>query len=292
MLDESGVIVDDGVIARLAAELYYFTTTTGGSVSVFRELLRLNALWGLDCVLVNVTGHRAAVNFTGPASRDVLRALTDVDLGDAAFPYLAVRCGDVAGVPARLMRVGFVGELGYEIHVPAGCGPTLWRALYEAGRPQGLRAFGVEAQRVLRLEKGHFIVGQDTDGLTDPLEANAMWAVAMQKPFFVGQRSLKILAARGPRQKLVGVELAETARLPKECHLIIDQGQIAGRVTSIARSRALNKSIGLAMLSPELAQVGRDIQIRIEDGAMVGGRVAATNFYDPENRRQKPGAAA
>jgi len=292
MLDESGVIVDDGVIARLAAELYYFTTTTGGSATVFRELLRLNALWGLNCALVNVTGHRAAVNFTGPASRDVLRALTDVDLGDAAFPYLAVRCGDVAGVPARLMRVGFVGELGYEIHVSAGFGPTLWRALYEAGRPRGLRAFGVEAQRVLRLEKGHFIVGQDTDGLTDPFEANAMWAVAMQKPFFVGQRSLKILAARGPRQKLVGVELAETARLPKECHLIIDQGQIAGRITSIARSRALNKSIGLAMLSPELAQVGRDIQIRIEDGGMVGGRVAAAIFYDPENRRQKPGAAA
>jgi sarcosine oxidase subunit alpha len=142
------------------------------------------------------------------------------------------------------------------------------------------------------LEKGHFIVGQDTDGLTDPNEASAMWAVAMKKPFFVGQRSLRILQARGPRQKLVGIELAATAPLPKECHLIIDKGAIAGRVTSVTHSRALNKSIGLAMLSPDLAEVGRDIQIRIDNGDLVVARVAAAPFYDPKNLRQKSGAGA
>jgi sarcosine oxidase subunit alpha len=292
MLDEAGVIIDDGVIARLGEELFYFTTTTGGSATVFRELLRLNALWGLDCALVNVTGHRAAFNFAGPLSREILGALTDINLEDGEFPYLAVRSGHVAGVAARLMRVGFVGELGYEIHVAAGCGPDVWQALLAAGVPRGLRPFGVEAQRVLRLEKGHFIVGQDTDGLTDPHEANAMWAVAMKKPFFVGQRSLRILQARGPRQKLVGIELGETARLPKECHLIIDKGAIAGRVTSVTYSRALNKSIGLAMLSPDLAQVGRDIHIRIDNGDMLAARVAAAPFYDPKNLRQKPGMGA
>jgi sarcosine oxidase subunit alpha len=292
MLDESGVIIDDGVIARLGEELYYFTTTTGGSATVFRELLRLNALWGLDCTLVNVTGHRAAFNFAGPLSRGILQQLTDIDLRDEAFPYLAVRSGQVAGAAARLMRVGFVGELGYEIHVAAGRGPEVWEALHSAGLPRGLRPFGVEAQRVLRLEKGHFIVGQDTDGLTDPLEASAMWAVAMKKPFFVGQRSLRILQARGPRQKLVGIELAITAPLPKECHLIIDKGAIAGRVTSVTHSRALNKSIGLAMLSPDLAQVGRDIHIRIDNGDMLAARVAAAPFYDPKNLRQKTGTGA
>jgi sarcosine oxidase subunit alpha len=287
MLDESGVIIDDGVIARLGEEFFYFTTTTGGSATVFRELLRLNALWGLDCTLVNVTGHRAAFNFAGPSSRGILQQLTDIDLRDEAFPYLAVRSGQVAGAPARLMRVGFVGELGFEIHVAAGRGPEVWETLHSAGLPLGLRPFGVEAQRVLRLEKGHFIVGQDTDGLTDPLEASAMWAVAMKKPFFVGQRSLRILQARGPRQKLVGIELAETAPLPKECHLIIDKGAIAGRVTSVTHSRALNKSIGLAMLSPDLAQVGRDIHIRTDNGDMLAARVAAPPFYDPKNVRQK-----
>jgi sarcosine oxidase, subunit alpha len=292
MLDESGVIIDDGVIARLDRELFYFTTTTGGSATVFRELLRLNALWGLDCALVNVTGHRAAFNFAGPSSREILQRLTDIELRDEAFPYLAVRSGQVAGVAARLMRVGFVGELGYEIHVAAGNGLEVWQALYAAGAPWDLRPFGVEAQRVLRLEKGHLIVGQDTDGLTDPHEANAQWAVAMKKPFFVGQRSLRILQARGPRQKLMGIELAATSPLPKECHLIIHQGAIAGRVTSVTRSRALNKGIGLAMLSPDLAQVGRDIQIRLDSGELLPARVAAAPFYDPKNLRQKTGIPA
>ena len=292
MLDESGVIVDDGVIARLGEEVFYFTTTTGGSATVFRELLRLNALWGLNCSLVNVTGHRAAFNFAGPSSRELLQALTDIDLRDEAFPYLAVRSGVVAGAAARLMRVGFVGELGYEVHVAAGRGPSMWQALIEAGASRGLRPFGVEAQRVLRLEKGHFIVGQDTDGLTDPHEANALWAVAMKKPFFIGQRSLRILQARGPRQKLVGIEVLEPGRLPKECHLIIHEGEIAGRVTSVTHSQTLNKSIGLAMLSPELAEVGRDLRIRVDNGELLAARVAAAPFYDPKNLRQKVGAGA
>ncbi len=290
MLDESGVIVDDGVIARLTAELFYFTTTTGGSATVFRELLRLNALWGLDCALVNVTGHRAAFNFAGPLSRDILQSLTDLDLQDAAFPYLGVREGLIAGVRARLLRVGFVGELGYEIHVPAGAAAAVWQALHDAGLPRGLRPFGVEAQRVLRLEKGHFIVGQDTDGLTDPFEANARWAVSMQKPFFIGQRSLKILQARGPRQKLVGIEILDPTRLPRECQLVIDGDRIAGRITSVVRSRTLNRSIGLAMVAPQLADAGGDIRIRADHGEMLAARIAATPFYDPQNLRQRAGA--
>jgi sarcosine oxidase subunit alpha len=291
MLDESGVIVDDGVIARLAPELYYFTTTTSGSATVFRELLRLNALWGMDCALVNVTGHRAAFNFAGPLSRDLLQPLVDADLGDAAFPYLGVRSARLAGIAARLLRVGFVGELGYEIHVAAGDAAYVWRALTAAGAPRGMRPFGVEAQRVLRLEKGHFIVGQDTDGLTDPFEANAAWAVNMQKPFFVGQRSLRILRVRGPRQLLVGFELSDPERLPKECHLVIEQGAIAGRVTSVAHSRTLKRSIGLAMLAPDLARGGGEIEIRGELGALLKARIVPTPFYDPGHARQRAAPA-
>ncbi|MGA2777331.1 MAG: 2Fe-2S iron-sulfur cluster-binding protein [Steroidobacteraceae bacterium] len=291
MLDEAGVIIDDGVIARLSEESFYFTTTTSGSATVFRELLRMNALWGLDCALVNVTGHRAAFNFAGPASRDLLQALTDTDLAEAAFPFLGVREAPIAGYLARLMRVGFVGELGYEIHVSAGAAAGVWRALVAAGRDHGLRPFGVEAQRLLRLEKGHLIVSQDTDGLTDPIQANAMWAVSMQKPFFVGQRSLKILQSRAPRQLLVGVEIDASAPLPKECHLVIDQGNIAGRITSIARSATLGKSIGLALLSPELAKPGCQLSIRVDGGAIAHARVVPTPFYDPKNLRQKAAGA-
>jgi sarcosine oxidase, subunit alpha len=292
MLDESGVIIDDGVIARISPDMFYFTTTTGGSATVFRELQRWNALWGLDCALVNVTGHRAAFNFAGPSSRELLQPLTDADLSEAALPFLGVRTGRVAGMPARLLRVGFVGELGYEIHVAASDAVQLWRSLHAAGLPRGARPFGVEAQRVLRLEKAHFIVGQDTDGLTDPFEASASWAVHMQKPFFVGQRSLRILKARGPRQTLVGIELLDPARLPKECHLVIEQGAIAGRITSVAHSRALNKAIGLAMLSPALARLGGEIDIRGDGGEILKARIVATPFYDPKNARQRPVVAA
>ena len=287
MLDDSGVVVDDGVIARLAPEMYYFTTTTGGSATVFRELLRLNALWGLDCALVNVTGHRVAINFAGPLSRELLQPLTDLDVSEAALPYLGARAGRVAGVPARLLRVGFVGELGYEIHVAAGDAVALWRALCAAALPRGCRCFGVEAQRVLRLEKGHLIIGQDTDGLTDPFEASASWAVSMGKPYFVGQRSLKILQARGPRQVLTGIEILDATRLPKECHLVIDKGAIAGRVTSVVYSNTLGKAIGLAMLAPEVAGGGGDIEIRGEQGEMLTARIVPTPFYDPKNARQR-----
>jgi sarcosine oxidase subunit alpha len=292
MLDESGVIIDDGVIARISSDMFYFTTTTGGSATVFRELQRWNALWGLDCALVNVTGHRAAFNFAGPLSRELLQPLTDADLGCAGFPFLGVRAGRVAGVPARLLRVGFVGELGYEIHVPASDAAHVWRSLHAAGLPRDLRPFGVEAQRVLRLEKAHFIVGQDTDGLTDPFEANASWAVNMQKPFFVGQRSLRVLKTRGSRQTLVGIELLDPTRMPKECHLVIEQGGIAGRITSVAHSRTLKKAIGLALLSPALARSGGEIDIRGEQGEILKARIVATPFYDPKNARQRPVAAA
>jgi sarcosine oxidase subunit alpha len=287
MVDESGVVIDDGVVARLAPESFYFTTTTGGSATVFRELLRLNALWGLDCALVNVTGHRAGFNFAGPRSRDALQALCDIDLGEAAFPYLAVREAQVAGAAARLMRVGFVGELGYEIHVAAGDAPTVWRALLAAGVAHGIRPFGVEAQRVLRLEKGHLIVGQDTDGLTDPFEANAGWAVSLKKPFFVGQRSLQILKIRGPRQVLVGIEITDPVRIPRECHLVIQDGAIAGRVTSIVRSATLGKAIGLAMVLPALAPAGTRLSIRGDGGELLAASVVPTPFYDPRGERQK-----
>ena len=287
MLDEAGVIIDDGVIARLSAELYYFTTTTSGSATVFRELLRLNALWGLDCQLVNVTGHRAAFNFAGPASRVILQTLTDIDLSEAAFPFLANRIGQIDTVEARFLRIGFVGELGYEIHVPAGAAVSVWNALCEAGATHGLRVFGVEAQRLLRLEKGHLIVGQDTDGLTDPFEANAQWAVNMRKPFFVGQRSLRILQQRGPRQVLVGLEFTGCAQIAKESHLLIEDGDIAGRITSIARSATLNKVIALALVTPQRAAASSDVQVRIDGGELLTARIVPTPFYDPKNQRQR-----
>ncbi len=289
MCDESGVIIDDGVVGRLAEDHFYFTTTTSGAATIYRELSRLNTMWKLDCGIVNHTGAFAAVNLAGPKSREVLATLTDADLSTGAFPYLALREAKVARIPARLMRVGFVGEWGYEIHVPANQGVALWDALMAAGKQFGIRPFGVEAQRLLRLEKGHIIISQDTDGLTSPLEVNLEWALKMDKPFFVGQRSLKIIAAKQRKQQLVGFELLAnfSGTAPLECHLVIHEGEISGRVTSISYSPTVGRYIGMAFVVPELAAQGTQIAIRITDGSEVSATVVRTPFYDPENLKQK-----
>ncbi len=289
MCDESGVAIDDGVVGRLAEDHFYFTTTTSGAAAIYRELSRLNTIWRLDCGIVNQTGAFAAVNLAGPKSRDVLAGLTDADLSASAFPYLALREARVAGIPARLMRVGFVGEWGYEIHVPANLGAALWDALMHAGKAHGIRPFGVEAQRLLRLEKGHVIIGQDTDGLTTPFDIGLDWALKMDKPFFVGQRSLRAIAKRPRTQQLVCFELDPNFAgiAPQECHLVIHHGEVAGRVTSIGFSEALGRHVGLAFVTPELAAVGSSLAIRLSDGSQVMATVARAPFYDPDNLKQK-----
>ena len=156
----------------------------------------------------------------------------------------------------------------------------VWDALLQSGERFGIRAFGVEAQRLLRLEKGHAIIGQDTDNLTNPFEAKLGWAVRMGKPFFVGQRSLRILEKRGARQTLAGFELPADHAPVLEANLLIQDGEIAGRVTSIAHSPTLGRSIGLAMVAPHLAAPGSEIRIRSSDGRMVPARVVRTPFVE------------
>jgi sarcosine oxidase subunit alpha len=144
----------------------------------------------------------------------------------------------------------------------------------------------------LRLEKGHIIISQDTDGLTTPLEVGLQWALKMDKAFFIGQRSLKVIAEKVQKQQLIGFELDQnfTGQAPMECHLIIDQGEISGRVTSIAWSPTLERYIGMAFIRPDLAQNGNKIAIRLSDKSIVQAMVVKTPFYDPENLQQKESA--
>jgi len=287
--DETGAIIDDGVACRIDEATFYVTATTTGVDALYRAMLRWLAMWRLDVTVTNVTGAYAAVNVAGPRARDVLAAFgTDVDLAPEAFPYLGYREGMLAGaIPARLLRVGFVGELGYEIHVPAEFGEALWTGLAEAGAEAGIVPFGVEAQRVLRLEKGHLIVGQDTDGLTIPQHAGMDWAVAAKKPFFVGKRAIEAIVARGLSRRLVGFTLPAGGPCPEENHLVIEGGAIAGRVTSVARSDAVGAIIGLAYVPPERATSGCTLTVRLGDGTLVEGTVVDTPFYDASGERQK-----
>ena len=289
MCDDTGAIVDDGVACRFGDEHFYVTATTGGVDGVYQKMLWWNAQWRLDIDITNVTAALAGVNIAGPRSRDVLRRLCDdVDLSADAFPYMGIREGTVAGIPARLLRVGFVGELGYEIHVPASQGEALWDALLDAGAPEGIRPFGVETQRLLRLEKGHIIIGQDTDGLTHPHEAHMSWAIARKKPFFVGGRAIDIQMKRPLTRQLVGFVLPDPwAPVPEECHLTVRDGAITGRVTSAAYSPALDRIVGLAYVAPDQAENGTRFDIKIAGGALIQGDVVPLPFYDPDNTRQE-----
>lgn len=294
MCDESGVIIDDGVIGRLADDRFYVTTTTTASGSVYREMQRWALIWKLKVVLANLTGPVAAMNLAGPAAPATLAALCDLDLSEAGFPYLGLREATVLDVPARVLRTGFVGEVGYEIHVPARSAPRIWDAILDAGAAHGIMPFGVEAQRVLRLEKGHVIVSQDTDGLTTPFEAGMEWAVRHDKPFFIGGRSLQIVARKPLKRRLVGFTLPRRYEdpLPRECHLVIERGEIVGRVTSIADSATLGQPIGLAYVAPHQSEPGSEFQIRVEGGKMVTAKVVELPFYDRNNARQRVAASA
>jgi sarcosine oxidase subunit alpha len=289
---EEGIFFDDGVGACLGPQRYYLTASTGNAEAVFQLLQMWRTIWRLDATVVNHTSAFAAMNLAGPRAREVLRPLTTLDLSPEAFPYLALREAEVAGVPCRLLRLGFVGELGYEIHCPSAFGWHVWSALIDTGKEFGLRPFGVEAQRILRLEKGHLIVGQDTDALSNPLEAGLAGLVRWDKPQFLGREPLLKLKEM-PRGRLVGFTLPEERRDPvgfrvqaMEGCQVVDKGKPVGRVTSVRYSPTLSKYIGLAWVPTAKGNEGERFFVRF-DGGDVPAVVTAIPFYDAEGKRLK-----
>ena len=276
---DGGRIMDDGTVARLAEGLFYVTTTSTGADTVCEWFEWWNAVWGYDAEIVNLTGALAAVNLAGPQAREALATLTAADVSNDALAYLDARELSVAGVPCLALRIGFVGELGYELHCPASTAEHLWDALLAVGAAP----FGLEAQRVLRLEKAHVIIGQDTDSESNLLSAGMSWILKLDKDDFVGRFGAELVQERGPRERLVGFTLPASV-LPPEGSQVVAAGRPAGRVTSARESRLLGRTVGLAWVSPELAEEGAEIAIRV-GGADARARVTLTPFYDPAGER-------
>ena len=291
MCDDEGVVLDDGVCARMGDQEWYLSTTSAGASSVYEWIQWwLQSGWGEGVHVVDLTEAAAALNLSGPRARDVLQKLSDGDLGTRAFPHMAARRADVGGAPCTLLRLGFTGELSYEIHCPSSTAHHLWVALMEAGAEFGIAPFGVEAQRILRLEKAHLIVGQDTDAVSDPLAAGMDWAVKLGKPDFLGKRELARVAAAGPRQRLVGFVMARPEAVPEEGLQIVapaagGEPEIIGWVTSSRYSPTLKQAIGLCWLPSEVAaETGNTFTIHL-NGKLENATVHHGPFYDPAGER-------
>jgi len=292
MCSEDGIVMDDGVTGRLADQRYLMTTTSSGAAAVWEWLERWLQLerpqW--DVRVTPVTSAYTSINVAGPLSRElVARVVDDVDLSADAFPYMQVRTGTVAGAgECVLLRIGFTGELSYELHVPAGFGLHVWETLLARGADLGARPFGVEAQRILRLEKGHLIVGQDTDGLTRAASAGLAGLVKLDKADMAGRPELAWAAGRTDLPMLVPILTDDPGVVPAEAAQIIEPGTntIRGRITSSRMSPTLRRSVCLGQVDAPLAHSGCALTIRLPDGRRVGARVHDQHaFVDPEGVR-------
>jgi sarcosine oxidase subunit alpha len=285
LVGENGFIMDDGTVTRLGEDHYFVSTTTGNVDAIEDWFNWWLAGTGMEVFVTNVTSSYAAINVAGPRARETLVKLTDVDLSTDALGYMRSTRGMVAGVPCIFLRIGFVGETGWELHFPSEYAEHMWNVLMEAGAEFDIAPFGLEAQRVLRLEKGHIIVSQDTDAATDPLDAGMRWAVRFDKPDFIGRGGLVANRERPPKEKEKLVGFVMHGRfVPEDGQPIVENGIPIGRVTSSRLSPTLEKGFGLAWVPERLASEGAEIFIRSgqTDSPAV---VTLKPVYDPEGLR-------
>jgi sarcosine oxidase subunit alpha len=294
LLREDGFVYDDGVVARLAADRFHVTTTTGGAprVLALMEDYRQTEWPQLKVWLTSTTEQWAVIAVQGPNARKVLEPLIEgIDITAKAFPHMSVARGKIFNLPMLLFRVSFSGELGFEINVPSEHGLEVWEALYAAGAAFGITPYGTEAMHVLRAEKGYIIVGQETDGTATPDDAGLSWAIGKNKTDFVGLRSLQRPAMRrADRKQLVGLK-------PKDGRSVLDEGaqvceqpaqrppmRLIGHVTSSYAASTVGFPIALAMIAGGRARMGATLYVTQPQGD-IEVEVSSPVFYDPEGVR-------
>ncbi|MFC6081140.1 2Fe-2S iron-sulfur cluster-binding protein [Sphaerisporangium aureirubrum] len=292
MCRADGMVFDDGTAIRLAPDHYLVTTTTGNAAAVLDWMEEwLQTEWpGLRVRCTSVTEHWATVALAGPASREVLASLTPglaVDAG--SFPFMTWRDATVAGIPARVCRISFSGELAYEINVSRWHGRALWDAVMSTGV---VTPYGTEAMHVLRAEKGYPIVGQDTDGTVTPADLGMNWIVSRKKPDFIGKRShTRADSARPDRRHLVGLIPENPDVLIPEGAQLVEHDRLTppvpmlGHVTSSYRSTALAGTFALALLEGGAERTGTRLHA-VSTGRVIPVTVTSPILYDPEGTRR------
>ncbi len=296
MCGMDGMIIDDGTVARVSNSEFLLTTTTGNAAKIldWMEEFAQTEWPGLRVSCTSVTEHWVTIPLVGPKSRAVLAALApDLDVANDAFPFMTWRDTDVVGIPTRVCRISFSGELAYELNVNAWDGLALWEALIAAGEPYGITAYGTEAMHVLRAEKGFPIIGQDTDGTITPQDLGMGWVVSKKKLDFIGKRShTRAENNRGDRKQLVGL-------LPVDSHTLLTEGAqlvasevlpappvpMLGHVTSSYRSAALQRTFALALLKGGRDRIGESLHAW-QDGELVAVTVTDPVLYDKEGARR------
>ena len=291
MCAEDGVVLDDGVTGRLGDDHYLMTTTSSGAAGVWEwvENWLQTERPGWRVHVTPVTTAYASINVAGPKSRELVsRVVTGVDLSPEAFAYMEVRTATVAGVAGCFMwRIGFTGELSFELHVPAGHGLHVWEALMEAGADLGVGPFGLEGQRIMRLEKGHFIVSQDTDGLTLGPSTGLSPLIKLDKDDFAGMPELAWAADR-KLPMIVAIQPDDPNVVPEEAAQIVrgDTNEILGRITSSRMSPTLGRSICLGQVEPELAAGGTKVTVLLVSGQRISATVMDHHaHFDPDGER-------
>ena len=292
MCGEDGVVLDDGVTGRLGEEHYLTSTTSSGAAQVWEWvenwLQTEHPEWKVH--VTAVTTAYTSINVAGPKSRDLmLRLVDDIDLDPDAFKYMQVRQGTVAGVNGCFMwRIGFTGELSFELHVPAGYGLHVWERLLDAGSDLSVAAFGLEAQRIMRLEKGHFIVGQDTDALTLAPSTGMESLIKLDKDDFAGKPELGWMMDGGTYSRVVALQPIDPNLVPDEACQLVREGtnEIVGRITSSRFSPTLGRSICLGQVDAHSADPGTIVTIVLVNGSRTAARVMEHHaHFDPEGVR-------
>ncbi len=282
LLNEAGYVFDDGLVASLGPEGYYLTFTSGGADVIESWLRDWAETWGHDIRIANQTATLGAINLCGPRARDLLARLTAEPVDPKSFPYGGIQWMTVAGIRCLVLRVGFVGELSFELHHPRLESERLWDALLDAGKDLGIRPHGLGALRLLRLEKGHIIVGQDTDFDSTPHKLGLDWAVKMDKPAFVGRTALRRLEAIEPNRVLRAFRFDEA---PLEGAQLLMGAERVGYLTSSRFSPALGHGVALGWVY-RTAHGWPDAVTAVDgSGRSFEGTVVHGPFYDREGAR-------